>query len=164
MKHEDEIIIAIDPGSSGGIVVYCNDKMTIYAMPSSHTDLVEILGQFRHCASKVLCMVEDVPRFVSGITTPSSMAKLHYNFGYLVGIIDTMGFRLKLVRPQDWQKAVSAGSKKDYGTKWKAHLKDIARRRFPELGAVVTLKTADALLILSTYLDKQTNKKEHKHE
>jgi hypothetical protein len=161
MRYENEIVICIDPGASGGIVVYWNDTITVYAMPSSHTDLVELLGQFRAFSCRVLCIVEDVPRFVvSGVTTPSSMAKLHYNFGYLVGIIDTLGFRLKLVRPQAWQKSVGTGSKKDYGTKWKAHLKDLARRRFPELGSVITLKTADALLILSTYLDKQ-NKEEN---
>lgn len=159
MKTDNTIYVAIDPGTSGGLAIYNDGTLKVYAMPKAQTDLIELLGQFGGTGKKVSCIVEDVPKFVSGVTTPSSMAKLHYNFGYLVGIIDTLGYRLRLVRPQQWQKDVGAGSKKDYGNKWKAHLKDLALRRFPELGSAVTLKTADALLILSTQLDYQPNKK-----
>jgi hypothetical protein len=38
------------------------------------------------------------------------------------------------------------GVKKTYGTRWKAHLKERAQALYPHL--TVTLKTADALLIL----------------
>ena len=48
--------------------------------------------------------------------------------------------------PQRWQKTIGAGIKATHGAKWKSHLKGIAQQRQPRL--VITLKTADAVLIL----------------
>ena len=77
------------------------------------------------------------------------MGKLHRNVGYIIGVLDALLVPTKLIKPRVWQAKVGAGSKKDYGDRWKAHLKDLAARRFPSLGKSITLKTADALLILS---------------
>ena len=52
------------------------------------------------------------------------------------------------MRPQDWQKGFGLGTASACASKriWKNKLKAEAQRRFPHLN--VTLKTADALLIL----------------
>ena len=79
------------------------------------------------------------------------------NAGVLKGTIQTMGMRLELVRPQVWQKAFSLGTASACASKtiWKNKLKAEAQRRFPHLE--VTLKTADALLILEYALMKGLN-------
>lgn len=151
-----DFVIAIDPGASGGIAKATHLggsewDIDLEPMPKSITTIVEIFDPF--VCTNTLVVVEEVPKFVAGMqTSATAMATLHQNFGYLLGVIDAMGLKLITVRPQEWQKTVGAGAKKNYGNKWKAHLKDLAVRRFPEIKKGITLKTADALLILSTYL------------
>lgn len=157
MKRDIDIIIAIDPGASGGIAWRClSDGQTLCCpMPKAWTDLYPLISQaYNLHEGGVLAIVEDVPKFVAGMqTSAAGMAKLHQNYGYILGTLDALGYKVKTIRPQEWQKQIGAGDKKSYGTRWKAHLKELAARRFPELGKAVTLKTADALLILSTQLD-----------
>lgn len=157
MKHI-HTIIAIDPGASGGIALFEHGTYRIkcHPMPKALSDfriaVEDIIGINE--PNSVLAVVEDVPKFVAGMqTSAAGMAKLHQNYGYILGVLDANGVSVKTIRPQEWQKKVGAGDKKTYGTRWKAHLKDLAARRFPMLGKYVTLKTADALLILSTELD-----------
>lgn len=149
-----DTIIAIDPGASGGIAwKWMNAKIAYCApMPKASTDIVRLIRDA--AKGETLCAIEDIPKFVAGMqTSAAGMAKLHRNYGYLLGILDTLGVTVLTVRPQVWQKAIGAGNKKSYGSRWKAHLKDIAVRRFPELHKEVTLKTADALLILASQLN-----------
>ena len=76
------------------------------------------------------------------------MFRFGEHFGFIKGVIQTLGVRLELVRPQVWQKAFGLGTASACASKtvWKNKLKAEAQRRFPHLN--VTLKTADALLIL----------------
>ena len=69
------------------------------------------------------------------------------NFGFLLGVAMTLGYRIIMVRPQAWQKGLGLGNSKGMSkTEWKNKLKAEAQRRFPKLS--VTLSTSDALLIL----------------
>lgn len=68
-------------------------------------------------------------------------------FGFLKGALMALGFEIILVRPAKWQGALSLGKKASHGKDWKRHLKSEAQRRFPTCN--VTLKTADALLLLA---------------
>jgi hypothetical protein len=55
--------------------------------------------------------------------------------------------RTELITPQKWQKKLGLGTSKGLTpTQWKNKLKAEAQRLFPDIR--VTLKTADALLIL----------------
>lgn len=166
--HDYKHIVAIDPGSNGGIVYYDASVegqepcVNCKAFPHSMTDFRNFIdGLLGQVGEQVLFVVEDVPKFVAGErTSVASMATLHENFGYIKGIIDANHQPLVLLRPQAWQKAVDAGNRKAYGKRWKPHLKDLAARRFPELGKAITLKTADALLILAAVIDNPNTKKE----
>lgn len=150
---EPRVIVAIDPGASGGIAIQ-NIAIRCLPMPKAMTDLIDILRDIAEEDKDALVVMENVPKFVAGMqTSASAMATLHANVGYIRGVIDTLGLRLKEVKPKQWQSAVDAGEKKNYGKKWKSHLKDLALRRYPYLGKSVTLKTADALLILSAITD-----------
>lgn len=155
-------IIAIDPGSQGGIAERIGDAVTCRPFPKSMTDFRDYVKTTLSLMynDEVVFVVEDVPKFVAGErTSVSSMATLHENFGYIKGVIDANHCTLMLIKPQAWQKIVGAGNKKAYGTRWKAHLKDLAARRFPTISDRVTLKTADALLILASVLDYTNPKK-----
>jgi hypothetical protein len=55
-------------------------------------------------------------------------------------------FTPEYLKPDWWQKALRLGKSADHGDRWKAHLKGRAQALFPRVE--VTLKTADALLIL----------------
>lgn len=126
-------------------------------LPKARTDIVDFFKNFKAAhGSDVTVVMEKLP-LGSGLAgiNPPTWAKLHANGGYLEGVIDTCGFQFYLIDPKKWQKAIGAGDKKAYGNRWKAHLKDIALRRFPYLGKSVTNNTADALLILAYVIDQQ---------
>lgn len=152
----NRVVVAVDPGASGGFATNTS-CISCKPMPKSRTDIVEFFCELKMVhGDDVTVVMEDVPKFLAGMkTSASSMATLHSNVGYIQGVVDTLGFQLILVKPQVWQKAIEAGEKKSYGNRWKAHLKDMALRRFPYLGKAVTLKTADALLILAYVIDQQ---------
>lgn len=164
-------IVAIDPGASGGFAFWRRwpsgeQQITCGPMPSTRVDLVQLIDDVVHAEfENTLFIVEDIPKFVAGMNTPpSSMAKLHQNFGFLVGAIQSHVYgkntegktcKLILVRPPDWQKRVNAGTKTYWAQKWKAHLKEIACDLYYDLAQqrVITYKTADALLILYPYIE-----------
>lgn len=157
MKYGYRTILAIDPGASGGLAWMSDGEALPHCqpMPKSATDIPrlirEIVGQEPWMT---YALVEKVPAVITGATVyTAAMSKLQWQFGFINGVLDTIGVPTCYAPPRDWQKEVGAGAKKDYGDRWKAHLKDLAARRFPMLGKAVTLKTADALLILSTTLD-----------
>ena len=85
--------------------------------------------------------------------TAEPMFNFGHNCGFVRGAAMGLGFRVELVRPQKWQKHFSLGTIKDAGGKgpWKRKLKEEAQRRFPT--AEITLKTADAVLILDWALN-----------
>jgi hypothetical protein len=92
--------------------------------------------------------VEEVGGFC-GVGQPgSAMFKFGKGCGVIEGALMALGFRIELVKPQKWQKHFGLGTTKQAGGKadWKRKLKAEAQRRFPTCD--VTLKTADALLIL----------------
>lgn len=90
--------------------------------------------------------IEDVPPFVSAVTSNASSFKLGYNYGYIVGTVRALGFRTNLVKPKEWQKGL-VGLKSNMGyTARKRMLKDNAVRLYPNLK--ITNATADAVLIM----------------
>lgn len=150
------MIIAIDPGVSGGIAVRSADgSTTAFAMPSTDIDLRDFLADvvrehYRDNLGTPVAVIEDIPKYTGNKIPGSSVFVMARNFGYVCAVCDTLNLEVRLVRPVAWQKAVGAGGKRNFNStpKWKAHLKQIAQRAFPDL--VVTLKTADALLILKS--------------
>ena len=138
-------ILAIDPGASGGLAYYGPAGIILDSMPATDLD-VSILIMDRLAISDVV-YIEKVGGYVGGKGAPgSSMFNFGRNVGFLHGLIAASRTRVIEVPPQRWQKTIGAGTKATHGTRWKAHLKGIAQQRQPRL--VVTLKTADAVLLL----------------
>ena len=104
------MIIAIDPGSSGGIVVRHNDGIIdTYKMPPTEGDVTElfrkIMRQFYKDVSdkKITCFMEKVGGYVGGAGQPgSAMFKFGMGYGYLKANIRVWKMVLELVPPQTW--------------------------------------------------------------
>ena len=121
-------------------------------MPATPGDVIALLrmikGASDRSGAETVCVLEAVGGYV-GVRQPgSAMFKFGENSGFMKGVVQTLGIKLVLVRPQTWQKAFGLGTASGCASKtvWKNKLKAEAQRRFPHL--TVTLKTADALLIL----------------
>ena len=146
--------IAIDPGASGGFAWHDVDgNPQCCAMPETEGDIVDLIGTFPTVGRTVY--VEEVGGYVGGGGQPgSAMFKFGRNFGFILGCLMSHGFRIVLVKPQKWQSALGLGTTKESGGKaqWKRKLKARAQELFPTCS--VTLKTADALLLLE-YSEKQ---------
>ena len=129
-------------------MAYHDGSETVSRKFTTESELLDFLSNVSS-PDEVHCIVEDVPRFVSSATSSSSSFKLGYNYGFYVGALRSLGFRVDLVKPQVWQKGLPGLRPKISYTIRKRILKDIASRLFPKLK--VTHAVADALLILDWY-------------
>jgi len=137
------MIFAIDPGQAGGVAWLSPEGAECAPMPQTPVDLADtlrglVVAGFRTCA------LEKIPMHAG--KNGSAMIKLGVRYGECRGALASLEVRVLELTPQEWQRTIGAGNKKDYGTKWKAHLKEKAQAFYPNLH--ITLKTADALLIL----------------
>ena len=140
--------ISIDPGAIGGIAGCDSDRLcSCQPMPQTEGDVLQVLQTYASEGYRV-AVIEDVGGYCGMGQPGSAMWKFGFNCGFLRGACMALGFRVELVKPQKWQKFFGLGTVKDAGgkTAWKNKLKAEAQRRFPNCD--VTLKTADALLIL----------------
>lgn len=150
-------ILAIDPGKNGGFAFQNNEGITVKPMPETEGDVIDYIRSITAFNPTVVCWIEKVGGFVGegkkdgegGGQPGSAMFKFGRGVGILVGALMAMGVPIKAeVPPQTWQKFHGVGHKGDRTkTEWKNHLKSKAQQLYPMLD--ITLKTADALLILS---------------
>lgn len=143
------MIVAIDPGLSGGLAWRRDDGSVQSApMPDTEGDVADVLRSLKAEDYTTLAVIEDVPWVVGAKVSPAAVAKLHRNVGFLHGALHAYGFPVIRVLPRVWQSGLGVGTRRESGSGsvWKNKLKAEAQRRFP--GQSVTLKTADALLIL----------------
>jgi hypothetical protein len=135
--------LSCDPGKSGGFA-WLDGAI---AMPETDGGVVDLLREKRAEGFDRL-VIEEVGGFCGKGLPGSAMFNFGFGAGVIRGAAMALGYRVELVRPQAWQKAFSLGSARssDSKTVWKNKLKAEAERRFPHHD--VTLKTADALLIL----------------
>ena len=144
-------VVGIDPGKSGGLAFYfAQGGFSLLPMPDTEADLVEAL---RGHGKPATAYLEKLPLGHPNANV-SSMAKLHRNGGVAVGALTALGWRIIEVRPQEWQGHFSLGTRSAHGDRWKAHIKAEAQRRHPDVPGI-TLKTADALMILAYGLEQE---------
>ena len=101
-------------------------------MPATVLDMERLLRTL--VCVDTTCFIEEIP-MVRGKMNLRSTA-----------VLASLKCRTEYFKPDWWQKQLRLGKSADHGDRWKAHLKGRAQALFPCL--VVTLKTADALLIL----------------
>ena len=144
MRIQGVSLLAIDPGKSGGIA-YTDTDGSVHAVPMPETvaDMERLLRVL--VCPETVCFIEDLPMYLGKMNLRST-AVLFRNFGQIEGVLAVLKCRVEYLKPDWWQKQLRLGKSADYGDRWKAHLKGRAQALFPRLE--VTLKTADALLIL----------------
>jgi hypothetical protein len=141
-------MIAIDPGASGGIAM---EDTTVpglvgtWAMPATHKEIVDVLELT--VDKTPVAYVEQLVKYTGRNMPSSAMATYASNWGIIIGALLAFKFRIVEVPPKLWQKVLGLGTSKGMSkTEWKNKLKGLAQKLYPNL--TVTLKTADALLIL----------------
>lgn len=149
-----KIFLAVDPGASGGYALsYGSDFDEVEVRP--WVDDTEWLSDLAALADhpdaeSIVAVVELVPPYVGRAIPSSASFKLGRSYGFICGTIRALQIPLNLTRPADWQKGLE-GVRAASGSKKKRVLRDHASRFFPAVPGI-TLKTADALLILRHFL------------
>ena len=117
-------------------------------MPETPGDILETLRTIKAISGpSIECYLESCVKYAGKEQSGSAAIVYGRNYGFIEGVIQTLGSKLHLVRPQEWQKVLKLGKRNGATTTvWKNKLKAQAQRLFPT--EKVTLKTADALLIL----------------
>ena len=151
-------IIGIDCGVNGGIAFKSNDvayglSVKAVNMPDTIEKLRSQLVHYKNIGN-CIAYIEDVPPFVGFNRPAARIFKLAKNYGEVLGVLTGLNIDCIKVRPAVWMKAIGTNKKKHYKTdnEWKNYLKKLAMIYWPN--TKVTLKTADALLILQ-YGDRQ---------
>jgi len=159
--------------------------MQCQPMPSTQSDLVNLIRQI-HPSSQIehpTAYLEQIVRHMGAGIPASTMAVYAQNHGIILGALLAFNWRVELVTPQAWQKAIGLGITGRHrvdpqcpkGTTayfaekkriallngqlkrdWKNKLLATAQRLYPSSNA--TLKTADALLILRYAELRESNK------
>jgi hypothetical protein len=168
------MLIAIDPGVAGGIAVLYrgSGKVCSTKMPETDGDIKAFLDEHTKGADRNVAIIEKVSGFMGGEGQPgSAMFSFGESYGFIRGILTEKGFRIELIRPQDWQKVLGLGHREhsrcllkpgypgyaeekkavnnlnaQYKREWKNKLKERAQQLYPD--QKVTLSTSDVLLIL----------------
>lgn len=150
MEAASVTIIAIDPGASGGIA---SMRVNINAvkMPGTKREIMDILNNPADdlfIGGRPVAYLEELVKYTGRNMPSSAMAIYAGNHGFIEGVLTAVGYRIVIVPPKAWQKALGLGSAKECSSKtvWKNKLKNRAEQLFPQIK--VTLATADALLIL----------------
>lgn len=157
------MIIAIDPGTSGGVAWWQSVTNTTVAvkMPSTIVDLKELIEEIVE-PELTDVYVENVGQYRAG-NSGTAAAKFAGHCGEIRGLLVGMGIRQEKVAPQTWMKAIPSIPKfgripKDTPTKKRAtimaqrkrirknHIKSEMQKIYPNIK--ITLATSDALGIL----------------
>ena len=144
----DDCIIAIDPGVKGGMACMAGEGLITLHGFTTEAEFLDLVSNVSLDTAEAV--VEEVPPYVGRAIPSSSAFKLGYNYGFEVGVLRALGFRVNLVKPQVWQKGLQ-GLGKLRGSPRKRKLKDNAKRLYPKIKGL-TLQTADALLLLDHWI------------
>ena len=141
------LIVAVDPGVSGGIATFDGETVTCHKMPDTEWGVVQLLVELSNSVKEVRLFLEEPPLFAGKLIPGSAIGKLMWNTGVLYGSAIALGWEVHRVRPAVWMKTHPVGTKGEMTTTaWKNKLKGRAAELFPTID--VTLWNADALLIL----------------
>jgi len=148
-----KLTIGIDPGKSGGYAIAWGGMHSI----NLHTldedfEFVEHIQDLKDHpdVTSIEAVVELVPPFAGKMIPSSTSFKLGKSCGFLEGVLRMAEIPFTLVRPQEWQKGLSGLSGLTSGKRKKV-LMNHAKQFFPTTKGL-TLKTADAVLILRHFL------------
>lgn len=143
------LIIAIDPGKNGAIVLRNGDKVVcVDNMPDTCIDLTDIIEGYKLYATDLKTSLVAYLEVVHAMPNQGTVSMFTFGqgFGHLEQVLADFRIRTVKVRPAQWEKELGLTDKK--GTEKRVHknkLKQRAQELFPDVK--VTLANADALLI-----------------
>jgi len=155
-------IVAIDPGSGGGIAWSDYDgRVDCIPMPKTMTDMIDWLSSFKGTINGTRAVVEKVGTYMPGNSGPAA-ATFARHCGHIEAALYALGIPTAQVLPKAWQscipglperpvtKGMTSERKRtvlaQHKSARKRAIQDEMARRFPHIR--VTLKTADALGVL----------------
>lgn len=143
-------IVAIDPGASGGIAWRDSDGI-VHAepMPEGMTAQVDFLRSLAAALPGAEAVTEKVGTYMPGNSGPASCTFARH-CGHLEAALYALGCPATAVLPRTWMQTLG-GLPKDKAGRKRA-IKEQMQRMYPNLA--VTLKTADALGILTFHITK----------
>lgn len=142
-------ILACDPGKAGGWALQNSEGVFLTAMQSTEGDCVDFLRGIYAMNPGLVVWIERVGGFVGKAQPASRAFTFGRGVGVLIGALMALGIPIKFeVPPATWIKFHGLGTRGDRSkTEWKRHLLAKAQQLYPMVDGI-TLKTADALLIL----------------
>lgn len=155
-KLDRDLILGIDPGASGGYAWLCartGAPVEVGAMPETERDIFDVLQEF---APRTLrCYLEKVhsmPPNMPGNTSKNSFT-FGQNYGFLRGVVISLGIPLIDVSPQKWKRSLGIQLGADVPKKDKRKLrkmrknaaKALAQQSFPTVK--ITHAVSEALLL-----------------
>lgn len=152
-------LLAIDPGKNGAIAWCCDgappqiaklseNPSDIFAQICSLLDY-NFSAKESHFSTSAICFFEEVGGYVGRPQPGSSMFRFGRQVGVVEGVLASLKIEVRKIRPQKWQKALSAISRPDEPKNaHKRRLRAKALELYPSLRKEITLMTCDALLIL----------------
>lgn len=152
LSFRNEIpICGIDPGASGGIAFYANERtVSAIPMPGEPKELWEYFNFLRDTYGHYIVFIERVNVWRGDSSTPGKdfgIAKMLQQYAGVTAIIKALGLPLIEVASISWQKELNLYQKTPDKTLRKNAYKRYAAKKYPTLKP--TLKTADALCIMS---------------
>ena len=145
------MLVAIDPGVSGGIAWKDNDGIVQAApMPDTQGDIVDHLRFLKSQGNVAAVYLERTGGYMSGNSGPSA-CKFARGCGFLEGAVMALAMPLIEVAPHNWMKAI--GSFPSDKRERKNAIKNLMQARYPHL--TITLSTSDALGLLTYALAKK---------
>ena len=140
--------IGIDPGKSGGIVMIDDktNKIEVKKCPDSVHDMALMFALMigDTPSSRIIVIIEKV--WARPHDGRSSIFKFAQNYGQWEGIVNAHEIKPYHVTPQMWMRAMDCPkklSKKDR----KNYLKELAKKKYPDVSKQIILATADAVLL-----------------
>ncbi len=160
--NEKQTIVAIDPGTSGGIATFSKGRIQAVKMPSDVHKMDEYLKYIFNTYENVVVFIEKVQAFASDDDAPGkkfAINKMLANYQQVLTVIKLNGFRFVEVYPVSWQSSLGLKLPKSEGDESKSQrknrYKDFSQNCFPELK--VNLNTCDALCLVQFALLKISN-------
>jgi len=145
------MLVAIDPGVSGGIAWKDNDGIVQAApMPDTQGDIVDHLRFLKSHGNVTAVYLERTGGYMPGNSGPSA-CKFARGCGFLEGAVMALAMPLIEVAPHNWMKAI--GSFPSDKRERKNAIKNLMQARYPHL--TITLSTSDALGLLTYALEKK---------
>jgi hypothetical protein len=160
--NKKQTIVAIDPGSSGGIAIFTNGKIHAVKMPKSVDEMDQYFRYIKSTYENVVVFIEKVQAYGKEDDAPGkkfAINKMLANYQQVLTVIKLIPFRFVEVYPVTWQTTLGLKLPKSEGeetkTQRKNRYKDYAQNIFPELK--VNLNTCDALCLVQFALVKTEN-------